>query len=83
MSFKIIHLPLQKANTIMEQLILNIEDKRILPSLKKILSLMNGVSIVHPKQKKKSQLELAREDVKKGRVISYSSKEDLFNDLGL
>ncbi len=44
---------------------------------------MNGVSIVHPKQKKKSQLELAREDVKKGRVISYSSKEELFNDLGL
>ena len=67
----------------MEQIILKIEDKRILPSLKKILSLINGVSIVHPKQKKKSQLELAREDVKKGRVISYSSKEDLFNDLGL
>ena len=67
----------------MEQIILKIEDKRILPSLKKILSLINGVSIVYPKQKKKSQLELAREDVKKGRVISYSSKEDLFNDLGL
>ncbi|MBO5313813.1 MAG: response regulator [Prevotella sp.] len=67
----------------MEQLILNIEDKSILPSLKKILSLIDGVSIVHPKQNKKSQLDLAREDVKKGRVISYSSKEDLFKDLGL
>ena len=67
----------------MEQIILKIEDKRILPSLKKILSLINGVSIVQPKQKKKSQLELAREDVKKGRIISYSAKEDLFNDLGL
>ena len=67
----------------MEQIILKIEDKRILPSLKKILSLINGVSIVQQKKKKKSQLELAREDVKKGRIISYSSKEDLFNDLGL
>lgn len=74
---------MQKANIIMEQLILNIEDKSILPSLKKILSLIDGVSIVHPKQNKKSQLDLAREDVKKGRVISYSSKEDLFKDLGL
>lgn len=83
MSFNIYHVSLQKANIIMEQLILNIEDKSILPSLKKILSLIDGVSIVHPKQNKKSQLDLAREDVKKGRVISYSSKEDLFKDLGL
>jgi hypothetical protein len=32
---------------------------------------------------KKSELDLAREDVEAGRLIAYSSKEELFKDLGI
>ena len=66
----------------MTQLILNIEDKSILPSLRKILSKLEGVSICKPNVRK-SGLEQAREEVKRGKVITYKSKEDLFKDLGL
>jgi carotenoid cleavage dioxygenase-like enzyme len=31
----------------------------------------------------KGELDLAREDLKAGRVISYSSKEELYKDLGI
>jgi hypothetical protein len=31
----------------------------------------------------KSELDLAREDLKAGRVLSYSSKEELYKDLGI
>jgi U3 small nucleolar ribonucleoprotein component len=32
---------------------------------------------------RKKELELAHEDIEAGRVISYSSKEELFKDLGI
>jgi hypothetical protein len=31
----------------------------------------------------KSELDLAREDLEAGRILSYSSKEELFKDLGI
>ena len=43
---------------------------------------INGVSIVST-TRKKTELEKAREDVKTGRLLSYSSKEELFKDLGI
>lgn len=66
----------------MPQLILNIEDKSILPSLRKILSKLEGVTICKQK-KRKTGIEKALEDVKEGRVITYNSKDELFKDLGL
>ena len=66
----------------MTQLILNIEDKSILPSLRKILSKLDGVTICK-QQTRKTGLEKAIEDVKAGRVTSYNSKEELYKDLGL
>ena len=35
------------------------------------------------KKQKTTEIELAREDAKAGRVIEYSGKEKLFEDLGL
>lgn len=67
---------------IMTTLTLNISDTSILPSLKKILGAINGVSIVST-TRKKTELEKAREDVNTGRLLSYSSKEELFKDLGI
>ena len=54
----------EKKQTIVEmtQLILNIEDTTILPSLKKILGAISGVSIAKSQpRRKKSEMELALE----------------------
>ena len=53
----------------MTTLTLNISDTSILPSLKKILGAINGVSIVST-TRKKTELEKAREDVNTGRLLS-------------
>lgn len=68
----------------MTQLILNIEDTTILPSLKKILGAISGISIEKSQpRKKKTEMELALEDKAKGRIVKCKNKEDLFNQLGL
>ncbi|MGM9842587.1 MAG: hypothetical protein ACI30S_00020 [Muribaculaceae bacterium] len=61
---------------------LKITDNSILPSLKRILEALNGVSIVSSKSEK-TEMDKAREDVNAGRLISYSSKNELFEDLGI
>ena len=71
-------------NNKMTQLILNIEDTTILPSLKKILGSISGISIEKSQpRKKKTEMELALEDKAKGRIVKCKNKEDLFNQLGL
>ena len=67
----------------MTQLTINIEDKSILPHLKKILNAIEGVSIAKPAKKKTCGLEEALEDVKAGRVHSYDSVDDMFKSLGI
>lgn len=67
----------------MTTLTLNISNPSILPSLKKVLASLDGVTIVKDSKKRRTGMEIAREDVKKGRVLSYASKEELFKDLGL
>ncbi len=66
----------------MTQITLNIEDPKILPSLKRVLSALNGVSIAKT-PKKKSGIDLAWEDVEAGRVTRYESADDMFRKLGL
>lgn len=65
----------------MTQIILNIEDKSILPSLRKILSKIEGVSICKQKVRK-GGLEKALEDVKTGHVSEYSSVDVFFKTMG-
>lgn len=67
----------------MTQLIINIEDKSILPHLKKILNAIEGVSITKPSKAKKCGLEEALDDVKAGRVHSYESVDEMFKSLGI
>ncbi len=68
----------------MTQITINIEDKSIIPHLKKILNAIDGVSIAKPeKRKRKSGLEKAYDDVKSGRTTHYESAEDLFNAFGI
>ena len=62
----------------MTQLTINIEDKSILPHLKKILNALDGVSIAKPEKKKKmSGIEESYEDLKAGRVTRYSNAEEM------
>lgn len=65
----------------MEQIIINVEDKSILRSLRKILSSLNGVSIAKPVKKRKSGLDEAIEDVKEGRVYTAANSEEMFKHI--
>ena len=67
----------------MTQLTINIEDKSILPHLKKILNAIDGVSIAKPSRKKKCGLEEALDDIKAGRVHHAKSVDDMFKSLGI
>ena len=67
----------------MEQLVLNIENKSIIPSLKRVLASIDGVNITRKRGVKSakaiSQNELDRsiEDVRKGNLRSFRSMDDL------
>lgn len=66
----------------MTQLIINIEDKTILPHLKKILKAIDGVSIARSEKKqKKSGIEESYEDVRAGRVTHCDSVDEMFSQI--
>ena len=66
----------------MTQLTINIEDKSILPHLKKILNAIDGVSIAKPaKKKKKCGLEEALDDVKAGRIHRAGNVDEMFQQV--
>lgn len=65
----------------MTQIILNVEDKSLLPGLRKILSSLNGVSIAKSRTTRKGTLSRAVEEVRNGQVTRVSSVEELMNEL--
>lgn len=68
----------------MTQLTINIEDKSILPHLKKILNAIDGVSIATPKKKrKKNGIDEAYEDIRAGRVTHFDSVDEMFKSFGI
>lgn len=64
----------------MTQLVLNISDPSVLPTLRKVVKAFNGVTIARPAKEKKAKcgLDEALEDVREGRVYSAESTDDLF-----
>ncbi len=66
-----------------QQLIVTVEDASLINDLKRAIKMMRGVRKIAVKKQKKTEIELAREDAKAGRVIKYLDKEELFKDLGL
>lgn len=55
-----------------------------MPSLKKILGAISGVSIAKSQPRsKKSEMELTLEYKAKGRVVKCKDKQDLFNQLAI
>ncbi|MDE6417046.1 MAG: hypothetical protein K2K68_08485 [Duncaniella sp.] len=65
----------------MTQLTINIENKAILPHLKKILGAIEGVSIAksHPAQRR--SIDRAMDDVVSGRTKKFSNTDEFFADL--
>ena len=85
-----------KEKEVMEQIVLNVENKSILPSPKRVLGSIDGVSIAkkpmavgntaygqakHSTKKKKTELDLAIEDVQKGNLYSFKSVDALMDYL--
>lgn len=64
----------------MTQIILNVEDKSLLPGLRKILSNLNGVTIAKT-QTKKGTLSRAVEEVRNGQVTKVNSVSELMKKL--
>lgn len=61
----------------MTQLIVNIEDKTLVPSIRKILSSIQGVTVKR-QPIRKCGIDEAIEDLREGRVNHYDSVDDLF-----
>ena len=57
----------------MTQIVLNIEDKRLLPRLLKILRKLIGVTIAKTRTVRKGTLAQAVEEVRKGKLTKVSS----------
>ncbi len=67
----------------MQQFILTVEDTKVVPALKKVIGLMNGVSLSKPQRKRKTSYERACEDIDAGRVTTWKSTEEMFSALNI
>ena len=65
----------------MTQIVLNIEDKSLLPGLRKILGSLNGVSIAKTRTTRKGTLSRAVKEVRSGQVTRVNSVAELMSKL--
>lgn len=65
----------------MTQIVLNVEDKSLLPGLRKILSSLNGVTIAQTRTTRKGTLSRAVEEVRNGQVTKVNSVAELMAEL--
>ena len=61
------------------QLLVSISDPSLLSKLKNAIKMLNGVSSISVLRPKKTEIELAREDVAKGRVTKWNSVDEMFD----
>ena len=62
------------------QLVVSISDPSLVNKLKSAIQL-NGVSSISVLKPKKTELELAEEDVAKGRVTQWNSVDEMFDTI--
>lgn len=68
----------------MDTLTIQVEDRGLLQSLRRVLKSMNGVAIVPTRSKrKKTGMEEAQDDIRHGRVTEYKSADEMFEKLGI
>ena len=63
------------------QLLVTVSDPAMLTKLKNAIKMLNGVSSISVMKPKKTDLELAEEDKKKGRVTNWNSVDEMFDTI--
>ncbi len=63
----------------MQKITINVENPSIMPSLRRVLNAIDGISIVPTRRKK--GIEEAEEDIRKGRVYKADSVDDMFKQI--
>lgn len=63
------------------QLVVSVSDPSLVNKLKSAIQMLNGVSSISVLKPKKTELELAEEDVVKGRIIQWNSVDEMFNTI--
>lgn len=61
------------------RLIVTVDDEAMLSKVRSAIKMLQGVSNISVLRSKKSDLELAREDAKAGRVTKWNSVDELFD----
>lgn len=61
------------------KLIVTVSDSAMLNKIKNAIKMLRGVSSISVVTPKKSDMDLAREDVKAGRVTKWNSVDELFD----
>ena len=66
----------------MSEIIVQVEDSSLLPSLRKAIAMLRGVvGVKVPRAPRKSGVELGLEDVKAGRIHEVKDVDELFEQL--
>lgn len=63
------------------QLVVSVSDPSLVNKLKSAIQMLNGVSSISVLKPKKTELELAEEDVAKGRVTQWNSVDEMFDTI--
>ena len=63
------------------QLVVSVSDPSLVNKLKSAIQMINGVSSISVLKPKKTELELAEEDVVKGRITQWNSVDEMFDTI--
>lgn len=63
------------------QLIVSVSDPSLVNKLKNAIKMLNGVSSISILKPKKTGLEMAEEDIAKGRVTYWNSVDEMFDTI--
>lgn len=63
------------------QLVVSVSDPSLFNKLKSAIQMLNGVSSISVLKPKKTELELAEEDVVKGRITQWNSVDEMFDTI--
>lgn len=63
------------------QLVVSVSDPSLINKLKSAIQMLNGVSSISVLKPKKTELELAEEDVVKGRITQWNSVDEMFDTI--
>lgn len=63
------------------KLVVSVSDPSLVNKLKSAIQMLNGVSSISVLKPKKTELELAEEDVVKGRITQWHSVDEMFDTI--